>query len=95
MKSQKGMNIIWGAGSKGVIFAFHTQRLGCMANFVIDINPVKQGKYIPVTGLPILSPQSINQLTRDDVIFILNLNYYDEIKNLVGENAMCYCGESR
>lgn len=70
MKSHKGKNIIWGAGSKGVIFAFHTQRLGCMPNFVIDINPVKQGKYIPVTGLPILSPQSINRLTRDDVIYI-------------------------
>jgi SAM-dependent methyltransferase len=93
MKAQRGRNIIWGAGSKGVIFAFHTHRLGHTPDYVVDINPVKQGKFLPATGLPIISPEIINNITEEDTIFILNLNYSDEIKKRVGKKVLYFCGE--
>ncbi len=42
---------IWGGASKGVIFSLIKMREGIIFNTVIDINPAKQGKFLPATGL--------------------------------------------
>lgn len=51
-----GAKAIWGASSKGVIFSHHLHRAGIDFDAAIDINPVKQDKYIARTGLKIVSP---------------------------------------
>ncbi|MEO1406894.1 MAG: class I SAM-dependent methyltransferase, partial [Pseudomonadota bacterium] len=43
--------VVWGGASKGVIFSLLRQREDRPVVGVIDINPVKQGRYLPVTGL--------------------------------------------
>lgn len=70
---------IWGAGSKGVLFAHHLAAevgFACM----IDINPVKQGRFAAGTGLPIVSPaEALQSLPRGTTVFVMNPNYFDEI----------------
>ena len=74
--------VIWGAASKGVIYAIAQQQRGIDVDFAIDINPAKQGKYLPVSGLKVLSPdEASNKLSPHDFIFVMNSNYLDEIKS--------------
>jgi hypothetical protein len=47
---------IWGGASNGVIFSLLKARAGERIDTVIDINPAKQGKYLPGTGLLVRSP---------------------------------------
>ncbi len=69
--------IVWGAGSKGVTF-LNVMGTGEEIVAVVDINPRKQGKYVPGTGQPIISPDQVSELQPDFVI-IMNANYRDEI----------------
>jgi SAM-dependent methyltransferase len=93
MKNQNGRkSIIWGAGSKGVIFALQLLRNGCVTpDFVIDINPFKQGMFVPVTGIPVISPEKgLSRLSDHDAIFIMNSNYFEEIKAIAGNKFNYY-----
>lgn len=71
---------IWGGASKGVIFSIYMQRAGLPVNAVIDINPAKQGRYLPISGVEVLSPElGCAQLRDGDTVFVMNSNYMDEI----------------
>lgn len=75
-----GAKAIWGASSKGVIFAHHLQPAGIDFDCAIDINPVKQQRYIAGTGLKVLSPeQAVEALPANSLVFVMNSNYFDEI----------------
>jgi len=79
-----GSVIIWGGGSKGVIFSLSMQRAGFPVSMVIDINPRKQGKYLPVTCLKVQKPEEVlSNLKIGTPIYVMNSNYLEEIKNLV------------
>ncbi|MGZ8271520.1 MAG: class I SAM-dependent methyltransferase [Methylophilus sp.] len=76
-------NVIWGGASKGVIFAIYMQRIGVNIDYVIDINPAKQGKYLGVSGLKVFSPkEALENLGENTNIFIMNSNYSNEIMEL-------------
>ncbi len=93
MNNHRGRkNAIWGGGSKGVIFSLHLLRRGGVTpNSVIDINPHKQGKFMPVTGLPVLSPENgLSGMARNDAIFVMNSNYAEEIKATAGNKFIYY-----
>ena len=84
-------NAIWGAASKGVVFAVYMQRAGAKFEFVIDINPVKHGKYLAGSGLRVLPPdEAMRLLQPGDNIFVMNSNYLDEIVAQSG-NQYHYC----
>lgn len=77
--------VIWGGASKGVTFSLHMQRANLAIDGVIDINPAKQGKFLPVTGLRVSSPEEAMQwLKPGDNIVVMNPNYLEEIKKLTG-----------
>lgn len=83
---------IWGGASKGVIFALLKERADCPVSLVIDINPAKQGRYLPATGLQIISPQlAMKQLIPGSTIYVMNSNYLEEIKQM-SNNAFNYIG---
>ncbi len=83
----KALDVVWGASTKGVIYSILASRQGFKFNFVIDINPVKQGRYLPETGLKVLSPQNLIDDYKDNVnIYIMNSNYYEEIVELTNNN---------
>ena len=74
---------IWGGSSKGVIFALYMQRAGIKIDIVIDINPIKQGKYLAGTGLKVCSPEfGIKNLDAEADILVMNSNYLSEIQVL-------------
>lgn len=84
VKSAKGRkNVIWGGSSKGVIFSLYLLRQSVNIDYVIDINPAKQGKYLCGSGLQVVSPERAMQgLDHGDDIFVMNSIYLDEIKIL-------------
>lgn len=76
-------NVVWGGASKGVIFALYMQRQGFEIDFLIDINPAKQNKYIGVSGQRVSSPGDVlSQMERGDDVFVMNSNYLQEIIDL-------------
>lgn len=73
-------NAIWGGASKGVIFALYLQRAGAIVDLAIDINPAKQDKYLPGSGLRVWAPErAAEYLQSGDPVFVMNSNYLDEI----------------
>jgi SAM-dependent methyltransferase len=71
---------IWGAGAKGVTL-LNLIDPGCqIVDCTVDVNPKKQGKFIPGTGHPIVSPA---ELPARDVrgVLVMNPNYADEVRH--------------
>ncbi|MGQ0511241.1 MAG: class I SAM-dependent methyltransferase [Betaproteobacteria bacterium] len=80
-----GKAAIWGAASKGVIFATALHRRGVRIDVVIDTNKAKQGLFLPVTGYEVRSPgDGLRHLSPGDTIFVMNSNYLDEIRKQGG-----------
>jgi hypothetical protein len=74
---------VWGGASKGVIFTLLKSRLGQPVDTVIDINPAKQGKYLPASGLKAISPEdAFKALPSGATVFVMNSNYLNEIKHM-------------
>jgi len=72
---------IWGSGSKGVSF-LTTLGLGEEVGAVVDINPFRQGKFMPGTGHEIVAPSALQE-DRPDIIIIMNAIYRDEIGTML------------
>lgn len=82
--------IVWGGASKGVIYSLLRERAGSPVDRVIDINPAKQGKFLPATGLEVLSPEmGLYGVPQRSIIHVMNPNYLGEIKKMVGPNFIC------
>lgn len=74
---------VWGAGSKGVIYALLRERSGNPVDVLIDINPRKQGEFVPATGLQVKSPEEgITLLAPGADVCVMNPNYADEIRDM-------------
>lgn len=85
--NSKKKYLVWGAASKGVIYSLYMQRSGVTPHYIVDINPAKQGKYIPCSGLLIENPSlAIDKLHKKDIIIVMNSNYIEEIKELTNHN---------
>lgn len=69
--------VVWGAGSKGITFLNQMNSMADIA-YVADINPQKQGKYIPGTGQQVVAPEFLS-VYKADIILIANEIYRDEI----------------
>jgi SAM-dependent methyltransferase len=69
--------VLWGGGSKGVSF-LTTLGLKDEVAAVVDVNPFKQGKYMPGTGHPVISPRALAGEPPDWVV-VMNPIYVDEI----------------
>jgi SAM-dependent methyltransferase len=69
--------VLWGGGSKGVSF-LTTLGLEQEVAAAVDINPYKQGKFIPGTGHPVIAPAALVDQAPDMVI-VMNPIYVDEV----------------
>lgn len=78
---------IWGGASKGVIFSLLHERLFRPIKTVIDINPAKQNKFLPGTGLIVQShTDALKTLKPKSTIYVMNSNYLEEIKKMSKNN---------
>ncbi len=69
--------VIWGAGSKGVTF-LNLLEVGDEIPRAVDINPNKQGNFLPGTGQPIVAPEDLVDQPPDRVL-VMNSVYSQEI----------------
>jgi SAM-dependent methyltransferase len=69
--------LVWGGGSKGVTFlnVLPSDQVGGM----VDINPRKQGMFVPGTGHRVVRPEFVREYQPDTVI-IMNAIYEEEIR---------------
>lgn len=80
MKRKGQRAVVWGGGSKGVTFLnlIDSQK---QIEYVIDINPRKQGNYTAGSGQKIVSPEFLREYNADTII-IMNPIYQEEIKKI-------------
>jgi hypothetical protein len=82
-RARDSRRVVWGAASKGVIFSLFMQRAGVPVETIIDINPAKQGRFLPVTGLRVQSPEEATKdLPPGTQVYVMNGNYLEEIRSL-------------
>jgi hypothetical protein len=77
LANQGARPVLWGAGSRGVqflSFADTDRRLSA----VVDVNPRKWGRYLPVTAHRVDPPETLTRL-RPDAVIITNPSYRTEI----------------
>ncbi|MEI8388887.1 MAG: class I SAM-dependent methyltransferase [bacterium] len=79
---QNGNIVVWGAAGKGVTFLNLVDKDCKLVDFLVDINPNKQGKHIVGTGHIIIAPEEIHKYNIKTVI-IMNSNYKNEIENII------------
>ncbi len=72
--------VVWGAGSKGVTF-LNTLKVQHEVEYVVDLNPRKQGMHVAGTGQPIVPPEFLKDY-RPEVVLIMNPIYQTEIQQL-------------
>ncbi len=80
--AEPGPHVLWGGGSKAVAFvsAVGAERVAA----VVDIDPRKQGAFLPGSGLPIRAPEELPQLAPRTVI-AMNPVYRGEIAARLAE----------
>ena len=69
--------VIWGAGSKGVAF-LTTLGIGDQVRCAVDINPFKQGKFMPGTGHEVVAPEAMKE-EKPDMVLVMNPIYCNEV----------------
>jgi hypothetical protein len=82
-----GPVLIWGAGAKGVSF-LNALELHCdIVPCVIDINPLKHSRYVPITGQQVIAPEMIHNAVHGDAptIIVMNPAYTSEIGRLMNQ----------
>ena len=77
LTSRGQRTILWGAGSKAVAF-LTTLHIRDEIEYCVDINPYKQGSFMPGSGQRIVSPQFLKNY-RPDVVIVMNPIYLNEI----------------
>ena len=75
--------IVWGSGSKCVAF-LTTVNVGKEIEYVVDINPYREGKYIPGAAKRIMSPNFVKSYNPDYVI-VMNAAYCNEIQQALDD----------
>ncbi len=71
--------VLWGGGSKAVAF-LATLKCPSTVDFVVDINPHKQGWYLPGSGHRVVAPESLVS-AQPDIVLAMNPVYMEEIRN--------------
>jgi hypothetical protein len=80
---------IWGAAAKGTTLVNEMDPQNHRIRFLIDINPAKQGKYVPGTGHPIVSPEHLKDWNGHIAgIVNMNPNYLEENRKILSQLSL-------
>jgi 2-polyprenyl-3-methyl-5-hydroxy-6-metoxy-1,4-benzoquinol methylase len=79
-----GKVALWGAGAKGATFANLIDPDCTLIDCVVDLNPNKQGRYIPGTGHSIVAPADLTLRGVSSAV-LTNPNYREENLRLLAE----------
>lgn len=70
--------VVWGAGTRGTMFCNRVDPAGTLIEGVVDRNPAKHGRYLPLAGHRVLAPAELRAL-RPEVVVLTNPAYRKEI----------------
>jgi SAM-dependent methyltransferase len=70
--------VAWGAAGRGITFLNLVDRDRAIGR-IVDINPARQGKFIPGTGARVVAPEALRE-EPPDVIILTNATYQHEIR---------------
>lgn len=79
-RSSGSATVVWGMATKGVMFVLLTDPGASLVDACVDVNPNKQGCYVPLTGHPIQAPEALRALERPLTVLVMNENYRAEIE---------------
>lgn len=82
-----GKVALWGAGAKGATFANLVDPECTLIDCVVDLNPNKQGRFIPGTGHPITSPAALQARGVRNAV-LMNPNYREENLQLLAQASI-------
>jgi SAM-dependent methyltransferase len=77
LKAEGKRVMVWGSGSKGVAFLTALQDPEAVS-WVVDINPYRQGMFMPGTGHQVVAPEFL-RVAQPDVVVVMNPIYMGEI----------------
>src|SRR5690606_3118126 len=75
--------VLWGAGSKAVGFLAALDEPAAV-RAVVDINPYKQGSYLPGSARPVIAPAAVRAM-EPQLVIIMNPIYREEIRGMLDE----------
>jgi hypothetical protein len=75
--------VLWGGGAKCVSF-LRAMRGAGNVEYVVDLNPNKQGLYVPGSGARVVGPEFLTDY-RPDVVIVANPIYRNEIERMLRE----------
>lgn len=73
--------VVWGAAGRGISF-LNTLNTRDQIEYVVDINPDRQGGYVPGSGQQVVAPEFLVTY-RPDVVILTNATYEREIRQQV------------
>ena len=79
---EAGPVAVWGAGAKGTTFAHLVDPQCKLIDCLVDLNPNKQGKFVPGTGHPIIDIHGLSERGVCTAI-LMNPNYREENERLL------------
>lgn len=82
----RGGIALWGMATKGVLLS--TLLDSDLVLGGVDMNPSKQGRFAPGSGVAIRSLNWLDELPRDATVLVMNPNYLDEVATLAGARRM-------
>lgn len=82
-----GRLAIWGAGAKGTTFAHLMDPENKLIDCIVDLNPNKQGKFLPGTGHPVVGVKNLNTRRVRSAI-LMNPIYREENETILAEHGI-------
>ena len=82
-RKEQARVVLWGAGAKSVTF-LNLLGITDAIPYVVDINPHKQGQYLPGTGQKIVAPGFLKEF-RPNKVVLMNPIYRHEIESQLAE----------
>src|SRR5262245_32440432 len=78
---------VWGAGAKGVTFTNLVDPRREWVDCLVDVNPQKQGRFVPGTGHPIRSYEALPDYGVTAAI-LMNPNYREEVSTMLRSSGI-------
>jgi hypothetical protein len=78
--------VLWGAAGRGITF-LNLIDPGRQIRYIVEINPARQGKFIPGNGALVVAPEFLKEL-KPEVIILTNSTYEPEIRSQVASMGL-------
>lgn len=76
--------VLWASGMRAISLLVNVGPAGVGVDYVVDVNPQRQGRYMPKTGQQVVAPGELRRIA-PDVVIATNPNYAPEIAAQIQE----------